>query len=138
MLRDNGFSVCRSAVPTARNSVDVTIEQTISRSAKTTGGIIDSCNASAYQRWCVTWHTRVTYAEAVMERADMDTGNYDIHKSLHSSLLKGGEFVVYCLLDVFKDYKSFQPHNQQQQISLLFIFWTAGIRESIFQLTWLH
>ena len=138
-LRDNGFSVCQSSVPACRNAVDVTTEQTINRFAKTSGGMIGfSRKALAYQLWYVTRHIRATYAKVVMNRADIDTGNYDIHKSLQPSRLKGGEVAINNLLDAFKDYKSFQPHNQHQQISLLLIIWTAGIRQSIFRLTCLY
>ena len=40
LLRDNGFSVRRSSVPLSRNAVDITIEQTINRHAKSQGDII--------------------------------------------------------------------------------------------------
>ena len=40
LLRNNGFSVRRSSVPLSRNAVDITIEQTINRHAKSQGGII--------------------------------------------------------------------------------------------------
>ncbi|KAK3732160.1 hypothetical protein RRG08_026542 [Elysia crispata] len=40
LLRNNGFSVCRSDVPASRTAVDLTIEQTINRHAKTRGGIV--------------------------------------------------------------------------------------------------
>ena len=40
LLRNKGFSVCRSSVPGARNAVDLTIEQTINRQAKCKGGIV--------------------------------------------------------------------------------------------------
>ena len=44
-----------------------------------------------------------------MDRADMDTGNYDIHNSLQTSQLKGGEVAVNNLLDAFKDFTN--PFN---------------------------
>ena len=40
LLRNNGISVRRSSVPLSRNAVDITIEQTINRHAKSQGGII--------------------------------------------------------------------------------------------------
>jgi len=40
LFRNGGFSVSRSNVPGCRNPVDLTIEQTINRAAKTPGGII--------------------------------------------------------------------------------------------------
>ena len=56
-LKQNGFSVSRSKVTCSRNAVDITIEQTINRHAKSQGGIIGfSRNYAAYYRWCVTRH----------------------------------------------------------------------------------
>jgi hypothetical protein len=40
VLEKYGISVARSQVPACRNAIDLTIEQTINRSAKTSGGII--------------------------------------------------------------------------------------------------
>lgn len=57
LMENNGLSVARSTVPCSRNSIDITIEQTINRSAKTPGGVIGfSRNVSAYYRWCLTRH----------------------------------------------------------------------------------
>ena len=42
-------------MPLSRNAVDITIEQTINRHAKSQGGIIGfNRNYAAYYRWCVT------------------------------------------------------------------------------------
>jgi hypothetical protein len=60
-LRQNGFSVSRSDVPSSRNAVDITIEQMINRHAKSDGGIIGfSRNQSAYHRWSMTRHARAS------------------------------------------------------------------------------
>mgnify|MGYP006975829949 CR=1 FL=1 len=49
-LKENGFSVCGSAVPASRVAVDFTIEQKINRHAKSKGGIIGfSQNEAVYQ-----------------------------------------------------------------------------------------
>ena len=40
LLKRNGFSVNRSDVPSSRTAVDITIEQTINRHAKSHGGIV--------------------------------------------------------------------------------------------------
>jgi len=110
LLRDNGFSVARSAVPACRNAVDITIEQTINRSAKTSGGIIGfSRNASAYQRWCITRHARTAYAQATMDRVDLDTVSSDVHNSLQRSKLKGSETAVSKLLEAFRQFTN--PFN---------------------------
>jgi len=80
-LEDNGFTVSRSSAPACQNPVDITIEQTINRSAKTAGGVIGfSRNAAAYTRWCVTRHKRASFAQVTMELADMDCNN-NIQKS---------------------------------------------------------
>ena len=82
LLLENGFSVCRSSVPACRNAVDLTIEQTIKRSAKTQGGVIGfSRNVSAYQRWCVARHKHATYVDATLERLDMLQDSGSAHKS---------------------------------------------------------
>ena len=41
MLQDNGFSVSRSRQSAGRISVEMTIEQTVNKLAKTKGGIDD-------------------------------------------------------------------------------------------------
>ena len=85
LLENNGFSVCRSTVPSSRNAVNITIEQTINRSAKTKkkGGLIGkSLNVSAYYRWCLTRHKRASYAEATLDRVNMlSDSSTDAHKS---------------------------------------------------------
>ena len=70
LLESNGFSVSRSSVPKSRNPVDITIEQTINRHAKSQGGIIGfSRNYSAYYRWSTTRHFRTHYTEAALRVA---------------------------------------------------------------------
>lgn len=52
LLENNGFSVARSSKQAARVPVDLTIEQTINKHAKTKGGIVGfSKNMPAYYRW---------------------------------------------------------------------------------------
>ena len=53
LLKNNGFSVNRSDLRSSRNAVDITIEQTINRHAKSHSGIVGfSRNRAAYYRWC--------------------------------------------------------------------------------------
>ena len=55
LIVNKGFSVSRSDVPDGRCSINMTIEQTINKDAKTRGGIIGfSRSLSIYYRWCVT------------------------------------------------------------------------------------
>ena len=72
LLKTYGLSVARSCVPACRNAVDLTIEQTINRSAKTAGGIVGfSRKPSAYYKWCLTRHTRSTNLQATLEQIGM-------------------------------------------------------------------
>lgn len=65
LLRKGGLSVNRSPFPNSRAPIDLTIEQTINRHAKTKGGIVGfSKNCPAYYRWCVTRHSRASYVSA--------------------------------------------------------------------------
>lgn len=92
LLRRNGFSVNRSEVPSSRNAVDITIEQTINRHAKSHGGIVGfSRNHSAYYRWCMTRHARASYCQASMEMADMDSQDCSTHKDLRPSQITRSE-----------------------------------------------
>ena len=61
LLKGNGISVNRSSIPFSRNAVDITVEQTINKHAKSQGGNIGcSTNHSAYYRWCTTRHSRAS------------------------------------------------------------------------------
>jgi len=105
MLRDNGFTVSRSPVPACRNSVDITIEQTINRSAKTSGGIVGfSRKPSAYTRWCLTRHTRGSYAEATFARIGISTNSSDIHKSLQATEIRNSDESIRKLVDTFQKF----------------------------------
>ena len=105
LLKDCGFSVSRSIVPACRNAVDLTIEQTINRSAKTPGGIVGfSRNVAAYQRWCLTRHKRAEYVEATMEEVDMLTNTSEVHKSCLASHIKRSESDVGKLVVTFHQF----------------------------------
>ncbi|KAK3775301.1 hypothetical protein RRG08_030970 [Elysia crispata] len=83
LLRNNGFSVCRSDVPASRTAVDLMIEQTINRHAKTRGGIVGfSRSLPAYYRWSVTRHHRASYVSATHDIADIGDLSNDSHKEL--------------------------------------------------------
>lgn len=89
LLRNNGFSVSRSAIPCTRNPVDITIEQTINRHAKCKGGIIGfSKNYSAYYRWCMTRHQRASYVSATLDMANVSTSETASHKDTRYSQKK--------------------------------------------------
>lgn len=105
LLTDNGFSVSRSNVPACRNAIDLTIEQTINRSAKTRGGIIGfTRNPSAYYRWCLTRHKRASYVEATLDRADMTSDSTDTHKSNRKSEIRRSDKDVSNLVHTFSQF----------------------------------
>ena len=65
LLKGNGISVNRSSIPSSRNAVDITVEQTINKHAKSQGGNIGfSTTHSAYYRWCTARHYRASSLQA--------------------------------------------------------------------------
>lgn len=97
--------VSRSEVPASRNVVDITIEQTINRHAKSSGGIIGfSRNLAAYHRWCVTRHTRASYVEATFELADMTSSESKAHKDIRPTKVIATEKDVVKILDSFSNF----------------------------------
>jgi hypothetical protein len=105
LLGKYGISVSRSKVPACRNAIDVTIEQTINRSAKTTGGIVGfSRNVNAYYRWCLTRHKRATFMEATLECLNMSSTENDSHKTVRPSEIKRSEEDVQRLVNAFKNF----------------------------------
>ena len=92
LLTSKGLSVNRSDIPSSRNAVDITIELTINRHAKSRCGIIGlSRNESAYYRWCKTRHTRATYLQATKEMVDMDGPASIAHKEMRPSQISKSE-----------------------------------------------
>ena len=124
-LKQNGFSVNRSDVPSSSNTVDIIIEQTINRQAKTHGGIVGfSQNHSAYYRWCITMHARASYQQTTMEMADMDkyhNQEFISHKELRPSQITRSEEdtckVVQAICIFINPFES-----RKQGCSLLFVF----------------
>lgn len=69
----HSLSVNRSELPFNRNAVDITIEQTINKHAKSSGGIIGfSRNYAAYMCWCMTRSARSEYVEATLDLIGMN------------------------------------------------------------------
>ena len=86
LLKRNGFNVNRSGVPTSRNAVDITIEQTFNPHAKSHGGIIGfSRNYAAYYRLCITRHSRAQYIQATMEMVGIDNTDSSSQKDIRKS-----------------------------------------------------
>ena len=108
LLKRNGFSVNRSGVPTSRNAVDITIQQTINRHARSHGRIIGfSCNYADYYRWCMTCHSRAQYLQATMEMVDMDNTNDSSHKDIRMSEIQHSEADVRKVVDAIELCQSF-------------------------------
>ena len=90
-----GFSVSRSHIPNSRTPIDLTIEQTINRQAKTKGGIVGfSKNGPAYYRWCVTRHSRACYLDATLAMTGLTDNSSDGHKELSQAQKKQSEAFV--------------------------------------------
>ncbi|GFR81328.1 hypothetical protein ElyMa_005922200 [Elysia marginata] len=86
MLMDNGFSVPRSNTPAGRIAVDMTIEQTINKHAKTKGGIVGfSRSLPSYYRWSVTRHSRDEYVSATQKMINKRSADTDSHKELSTA-----------------------------------------------------
>ena len=99
-----GISVCRSQVPACRNPVDQTIEQTINRSAKGTGGIIGfSRNRNAYYRWCMTRHWRASFLEYARDELGMQATSSDSHATTHKAQMKRSESDVQNVVCAFQN-----------------------------------
>jgi hypothetical protein len=95
LLQTHGFSVCRSSVPGCRNAVDLTIEQTINRSAKRSGCIVGfSRNVNAYYRRCLTRHTRASYLEATLDDLQIMRHDEDVRKTTRRSEIVKSEVAV--------------------------------------------
>ena len=77
----------RSDVPAGRCAIDMTIEQTTNKDAKTRGRIIEFSRSlpTYYNRWCVTRHNRSQYVSALQEIVNMDTKSLESHKDITNS-----------------------------------------------------
>ena len=110
LLKNNGLSVNKSDVPSSRNAVDITIEQTINRHEKSHSRIVGfSRNRSAYYRWCRTRHARAGCLQATKEIANIDTLESTSHKEVRSSQILKSEQDTCCVVEAKKKNLSF--HN---------------------------
>ncbi|GFO29163.1 hypothetical protein PoB_005566800 [Plakobranchus ocellatus] len=114
LLQENGFSVSRSDTPASRTAVDMTIEQTINKHAKTSGGIIGfSRSLPAYYRWCVTRHKRAQYISATYQMANIESKNCETHKEYSLSERKLSEKAVKKTMDTFSTVLN--PFNTERE-----------------------
>ena len=104
-MKNSGFSVNRSDVPPSRNAVDITIEQTINRHAKSHSGIVGfSRNHSAYYRWCRTRHARASYLQATKEIANINTLESTSHKEVRCSQILKSEQDTCCVMEAINNF----------------------------------
>ena len=117
MLESNGLTVARSLVPCCRIPIDMAIEQTINRSAKTVGGIVGfSRNVNAYSRWCLTRHKKAEYLEALREHLGFTSAQTILHASAHSTNCKQFEHAVQQVIGSFENFiNPFTLHTSQEQ-----------------------
>ncbi|GFS26387.1 hypothetical protein ElyMa_007052500 [Elysia marginata] len=102
LLRNRGFSVSRSDTPAGRSPVDMIIEQTINKHAKTSGGIIGfSRSLPAYHRWCVTRHNRSQYVSSLQQVTNLDSSTIDGHKDMTFAERKLSEKSVRNTMEAF-------------------------------------
>jgi hypothetical protein len=80
-IEDMGFSINRSKTSSSRNAVDITIEQTLNKDGKSSGGCVGfTLNAAAVQRWAVTRPVRAEYKAGLYNMVDLIKTNRSIHK----------------------------------------------------------
>ena len=104
-MKNNGFNVDRSEVPPSRNAVDMTIEQTINRHAKSHIGIVGfNRNCSAYYRWCRIRHARASYLQATKEIANINTLESTSHKEVRCSQILKSEQDTCCIMEAINNF----------------------------------
>ena len=115
LLAEKGISVNRSVAPSSRNAVDITIEQTINRHAKSQSGIIGfSRNRSAYYRWCKTRHARASYHQAAMEMANMDSNENSSHKDIRPAEIRKSEEATNAVMNAIRSFTNpFDVDNKE-------------------------
>ncbi|GFO07875.1 hypothetical protein PoB_003438000 [Plakobranchus ocellatus] len=114
LLQANGFSVSRSDTPASRTAADMTIEQTINKHAKTSGGIVRfSRSLPAYYRWCVTRQNRAQYVSATYQMANIESKNCETHKESSLSKRKLSEKAVKKIMDTFSAFLN--PFNTERK-----------------------
>ncbi|GFN92490.1 hypothetical protein PoB_001899600 [Plakobranchus ocellatus] len=102
LLQANGFSVSRSDTPASRTVADMTIEQTINKHAKTSGGIVRfSRSYPAYYTWCVTRHNRAQHVSATYQMANIESKKCETNKESSLSKRKLSEKAVKKIIDTF-------------------------------------
>lgn len=121
LLRQIGFSVSRSEVPSSRNAVDITIDQTINQHAKSYGGIVGfSRSQSASYRSCMTRHARASYFKTTLEPADM-IGQHWFH------FAQGLAAIIYCPKWRIYTQSCWSDIKLHQSVSGWLQWWAVGL-----------
>ena len=119
LLEQNGFSVLRSKTTAGRTPVDLTIEQTINKHAKSNGGIIGfSRSLPAYYRWTVTRHNRAQYVSALLQITDIESKSGEIQKEFCPSTIKKSEIAVQKTISAFKAFINPFEMNTNELVNL--------------------
>ncbi|GFO26052.1 hypothetical protein PoB_005255700 [Plakobranchus ocellatus] len=123
LLQANGFSVSRSDTSASRTAADMTIEQTINKHTKTSGGIVGFRRSlPAYYRWCVTRRNRAQYVSATYQMANIESKNYEAHKESSHSERKLSEKAVKKIMDKFSDFLNPFDTEREHLVMLQMIF----------------
>lgn len=106
LLLDGHFTVQRNSKSAfAQVAVDQTIEQTLNRDSKTSGGIVGiSLNQGAVQRWVLTAHDRARTLQICRKMAGMYDAQNQHHKETSSSRLKRDEGDVKKVMDTIESW----------------------------------
>ena len=114
LLLDGHFTVQRNSKSAfAQVAVDQTIEKTLNRDSKTSGGIVGiSLNQGAVQRWVLTAHDRARTLQNCRKMAGMYDAQNQHHKETSSPCLKKDEGDVKKVMDILESWVN--PYETRQ------------------------
>ena len=129
LIENKGFSVSRSDAPAGRCAIDMTLEQTTNKDAKTRGGIFGfSRSLPTYNRWCVTRHNRSQYVSALQETINMDTKSLDSHKDITNSERQLKEKSVRSTVRTFSAFTNPFEMSTDANCNSLLVIWEESVR----------
>ena len=119
MLENGEFGVQRTTEHGfSQMPVDQTIEQTLNRSTKTKGGIVDfSLKKNAVQRWLLTAHSRALFIDKCRAMTGKEEQNR-LHKETGKSRMKRDEEDVRKVMEVVSNWTNpFEPSEELASLS---------------------
>ncbi|GFO00794.1 hypothetical protein PoB_002729900 [Plakobranchus ocellatus] len=120
LLQANGFSVSKSDTPASCPAADMTIEQTINKHVKTSGGIVGfSRSQPVYYTWCVTRHNRAQYVSATYQMANIESKKFETHKESSLSKRNLSEKAFKKIMDTFSAFLN--PFKLRESISRAYL-----------------